>query len=113
MLSSSNIKTRNNEKSNNAKLIINEFKKPIFTNKFYININSLILTSNETTFKSNLWDQNPQRFALDQYGEFEYYPIVLLVNKVNSIFLFTASFFENRKILIPSSKEIVKVLTRT
>jgi len=98
-----------NNTSQNIRKIYAEFNGNIFNNKFYINLDYLIESSVKVNFKHN-WLYNPHKFCLDQYGVFELYPIILLVNNVKSIFEFKPDKLDN-VVISPSYNSIYKVLS--
>ena len=110
MAKSSNILQRNQEKSLHSVLILEEFKKPIFENRLYINKKALNIYSDKVKFKDLNWNQNPQKFCLDHYGEHEFYPIVLLANNIHSMFLFNFDRFVNSDIIAPKINDVIKIL---
>lgn len=107
---SSNVLNRYKEKSNNIKYIIEEFDLPIFLNRFHLSRAGLILNSKTIKFNKNNWVNNPQQFCLDQYGEYEYYRIILLVNNIRSIFLFNSNYLKNNLVIVPNETSILSIL---
>jgi len=95
--------------SQNIKNIYKEFNGELFNNKFYINLDYLLDSSIKVQFQQ-VWTYNPQKFCLAQYSIYELYPIILLVNKVNTIFEFKPDSL-NQVIISPSLFSINKVLT--
>lgn len=98
------------QKPPNIKFIINEFSKPLFLNRFYINLDGLIYNSKKINFNNNKWIQNPQKFCLDHYKIHDYYIVVLLVNNIPSIFDFDKHNFKDGVILAPSEQSILKTI---
>jgi hypothetical protein len=95
-------------KISNIKYITNEFKKPMFDNIFFLNLDGLIYNSVFETFNRNAWEYNPQQFCLDKYGQFEYYKVVLLINSIGTIL-----DFNSRKIsaiMYPSESSILSLI---
>jgi|LakMenE01Jun11ns_1017448.scaffolds.fasta_scaffold9452539_2 hypothetical protein len=97
--------------SQNIKNIHNEFNQNIFENKFFNNIEYLLSESVNIEFQS-IWTYNPHRFCLDQYDNMNLYPVILLINNVNSIFEFKSELLNNI-IVTPTSFSIYKVLSLT
>jgi len=95
--------------SQNIKKIYKEFAGDLFNNKFYINLEYLLDSSIKVQFQQ-AWLYNPQKFCLSEYSIYELYPIILLVNKTNSIFEFKPDNL-NQVIITPSLNSINKVLT--
>lgn len=94
--------------TNNIMRINNEFSKNIFENRYFINLDYLLDESNQVEFKQ-IWEYNPQKFCSEYYELADLYPIVLLTNKLNSIFEFKAERLKNF-ILAPTATSIYKVL---
>lgn len=88
--------------------IENEFVLNIFENRFFKNLEYLIDNSEKVKFQST-WNLNPQQFCLDHYNIFEIYPIILLVNNINSIFEFKNENIKNN-IISPSINSIYNLL---
>ena len=110
MLESSNVLVRYTEQTKNMRNIIEEFKLPLFMNRFYLNRAGLILNSKTAKFNKNKWVNNPQQFCLDKYGEHEYYRIILLVNNIRSIFLFNTNYLKNNLVIVPKEQSILSIL---
>lgn len=111
MPKSSNIIERYNEKSNDALLVINEFKKPLFKNRLYVSMKGLILNASLINFNDITWNQNPQKFSLDHYGQYDFYPIILLMNNIHSMFLFNMDRFSNTPVIAPKINDILQTLS--
>lgn len=98
-----------------VKGIFNEFKKAIFDNVFFTNINILRNQSTLYAFSNNRWDRRPYMFCQDIYSESGIFPIILLVNNIKSFLEFTADRFpENikneRVIIAPNLSTIIKIM---
>ena len=52
----------------------------------------------------------PEVFCLDFYNEHNYYPIILLVNNISTIFEFKIENLDQRIIIAPYEETIIKVL---
>lgn len=90
--------------------ILNEFKKPIFSNIFFRNLDYLLRTCNGVKFDKDRWIMCPHIFCNDYYGIQYFYPVILLVNNIGSFYDFFADNLISRKILAPPTEEIIKVL---
>jgi hypothetical protein len=93
----------------NIKKMNTEFNKNIFENKYFTNFEYLINNSINTDFKQ-VWVLNPQKFCADTYSTYEIYPVILMINKLNSMFEFKPDRLKNT-IVTPSLLSIYKVLT--
>lgn len=91
--------------------INDEFNRNIFENKYFINLDYLIDESSSIVFKQ-VWEHNPHKFCFEYYGLTDLYPIVLIVNKLNSIFEFKAERLKNF-VLAPTASSIYKILMLT
>jgi len=103
-------------KSKNRSIIDSEFTNHFngdspLSNKFRINISSLLDTDNFSyvKFTDDKWLYSPDLFCLDYYGSTEYWPVILLVNKLKSRFEFKPNNLENNLIVAPSSTLITRV----
>ena len=97
--------------SSNQNKVINEFKKSIHDNIFFINIDSLQSNSKFITFDVEKWSQRPDVFCNDYYKNSSYYQILLLVNNIKTIFNFTPEAVKNRIIIAPTEAAIIKLLS--
>jgi len=97
-------------KHKNIQYIIDEFTKPLFLNKFYINKEGLIYNSDTIFTFREVWKQNPQKLAMEYYDEFEFYRIILLVNNISSVFAFDAKNLKNGHVIVPKKKIILQIL---
>ena len=93
----------------NIRKIYDEFNGNIFENKYFTNVDYLLDNSTTTKFKQQ-WNLNPHKFCYENYSISELSPVILLVNKLNSMFEIKS---ENLKglIITPSLSSIFKVLT--
>jgi len=110
MTQASNVLVNFRQKYKNTQFIIQEFDKPLFENRFFINKNGLIYNSKSVPNFQNIWVQNPQRFALDYYGDYDFYRIILLVNDINSVFRFDLNNLKNGVIIAPSKTAILQTI---
>ncbi len=60
-------------------------------------------------FSKTLWNMRPEAFCFDFYKEHNFYPIILLVNNISTIFKFTPENVEDRIIIAPKFKIIIKI----
>jgi hypothetical protein len=91
-----------------TQILVNEFSKPLFENKYYNYIDFLKLNSDTVIFNMEKWNINPLQFCQDHYGNQYYYLIVNMVNNINSFFEFTKDKFQNG-IIAPKTDYIIKV----
>jgi hypothetical protein len=94
-----------------VKNIFLEYKKPIFDNVFFNNKQLLIQQCKYELFDNDRWVMRPHEFCQDIYGEQYFYPVILTVNNINSIFEFTSENFYKRLIITPNEDIIYKVLS--
>ena len=59
-----------------AQKILSEFKKPIFKNSFFTNLDLLRLNSEKIEFSNNSWNMRPEKFCLDYYKEPFFSPVI-------------------------------------
>lgn len=100
-----------NSISTTDNLILNEFLKDINDNVFIKNKKFLTMSSltRKIIFDSK-WNQNPQQFCTDFYKSQYFYPVILLINNIPTVFDFTSKSFETRPIITPSAKDILQLL---
>ena len=110
MSQASNTLVTYKQKHKNIQYIIDEFAKPLFLNKFYINKDGLIYNSDIIKTFREVWKQNPQKLAMEYYDDFEFYRIILLVNNIPSVFAFDAKNLKNGQIIVPKKNTILKIL---
>lgn len=97
--------------SYDVKLILQEFKRPILENSFFVNKKLLLDNSKLTLFDSNRWIMRPYVYCNDIYDEQYIYPIILLVNNIGSAFDFIPENFYKRIIITPSKSSILTILS--
>jgi len=91
--------------------IFEEFNKPIHENLFMINLLFLKTNSDHVSFNNTKWEMRPEVFCLDQYEDrFYFYPIILLVNEISTIFNFTRENLKNGIIIAPLLEAILKFM---
>jgi hypothetical protein len=95
------------DRSSSIRNISYEFNNSIISNLFFKNKDYLILSSKNVKFKNN-WQYNPQLFCHEFYEISELYPVILLVNNLNSIFEFKAEVLSNT-VIAPSLSSIYNV----
>jgi disulfide oxidoreductase YuzD len=95
----------------NTKKIIEEFNKPIFKNKFFINKKLLYEDPQLINFNNTRWVRQPLIFCDDIYSEPYLYPIILLVNNVGSIIDFVPEKIYRRIIIAPKMQNIQSILS--
>lgn len=110
MSQASNVLVNYSQKYNNTKYIIDEFDKPLFENRFFINKSGLIYNSKIVSNFKNVWAQSPQKFALEYYNDYDFYRIILLVNNIKSVFLFDYKNLKNGAIIAPSREIILQTI---
>lgn len=110
MSQASNVLVNYSQKTSNTQFIIEEFDKPLFENRFFINKAGLILNSELVSEFKNRWVQNPQMFALDYYNDYDFYRVILLVNTIKSIFRFDQSNLKNGVIIAPTKSVIFQTI---
>ena len=101
------------------KRMFNEFRKPIFNNVFFKNIDSLRLNSDYVDFNQDKWFQQPTVFCMDMYKESQLFPVILLVNHMKSFLEFTPDYciqvrtpnIQRQVIIVPYRSEIRQVLS--
>jgi hypothetical protein len=94
-----------------AKRIIDHFNRSLFENKFFINKDYLYFNSVKVPFDRQRWYRRPEVFCLDRFEEHLYYPVILLVNNVDSRFSFIPeNLMVENYIITPSKQSILKVL---
>ena len=79
------------------------------SNLFFKNKKGLIFDAKVVQFTSEKWRYNPQLFCQDQYGSQHYYPIILIVNNIGSIYEFTKDTLLDG-IVTPLLSTITKVI---
>lgn len=110
MTQASHLLTNYTNKYKNTQYVIEEFDRPLFQNRFFINKAGLILNSILVKDFKNIWVQNPQKFALDLYDDFDFYRVILLVNDIPSIFRFDLKYLKNKVVYAPSKMLIIQTV---
>lgn len=86
-----------------------EFNKLKTENRFFKNVDSLLLNAEKVKFSSNQWNMNPKQFCLDHYGEQDFYLIILMINNIRSYFDFYEENIKDRRIIAPLENKIRKI----
>lgn len=84
-----------NSFNGNARTIIDEFVKNPNLNVFFKNKDGLKFNSTTVEFKSLKWNYNPMQFCSEYYGEQYFYPIILVVNDLSSMYQFNNDVLNN------------------
>lgn len=92
-----------------VQLIISEFTKPIMQNVFFKNIYALRDGASSVPFSNNVWTMRPERFCLDYYGESYFYPVILLINDIGTVFNFRPDKMKSQNIIAPSYDKITSL----
>lgn len=110
MTETANLIIEYQKQSNDGRVILAEFAKPLFSNIFYKNKKFLLDNSSKVDFNNNRWTQNPHQFCLDTYETQQIFPIILLCNDLKSLFEFN---YDQMKGIIktPTLSSIISVLT--
>lgn len=111
MESKSNLLNYLSSQSYDVKLILSEFADDIMNNKFYINKEYLIENSIYVKFDIDKWKYRPNIFCNDYYQEQYFYPVILLVNNITTMFNFVPDSFLNQLIIAPNKNAIIKLIS--
>ena len=101
------------ELSTDTALILDEFTKPIQLNVFFNNKEYLVNESELVLFDKDRWKLRPYVFCNDYYKNQHFYPVILLVNGLSSMFEFLPDNFDSRYIFVPPRASILKILSLT
>jgi hypothetical protein len=88
-----------------------EFNRNIHSNIFITHYNVLRDTSEDILFSSDSWTYNPKKLCIDYYNEYSLYPIVMLINNINSILLFKKDNFKDNLIKMPTYNKIFELIS--
>ena len=91
--------------------ILNEFKKPIHSNVFFRNRDTLLENSTLVYFQKGSWRMKPDIFCVDHYKSPYIFPVILMINNLGSIFEFISENLVNEFIVAPFKNNIVKLLS--
>lgn len=101
-------------------ILYNDYFKS-HTSKPYNNLNSTnlenkiktnkqwLLTQSKIMKLNNTYDQAPDKVAYDYYGDDLYYPVVMEMNNISSVFNFTIDNLDGR-VILPSLEAIHTIL---
>lgn len=106
----SDFKKYYNQEEYTSKLVLREFNKPPHQNCFFRNLEVLRVESIYVGFDNSSWRMRPDKFCSDYYKNHNFYPIILLVNNISTLFKFTAEDVTKRVIIAPKYKIIIKIL---
>lgn len=90
--------------------IFEEFRKDIMFNIFFQNINYLHNYSSVVKFNKDYWIYKPEIFCADYYSDHFFWPVILLVNDLGSIFNFHPNNLKEQYIIAPSKESINTVI---
>ena len=93
------------------KKLINEYKKDIHKNVFFINLDALRDESDVVEFNIQRWTYRPMMFCNEIYGEPNYAQVLMTVNNINSFLDFKEENFRDGLILVPPEETILRVLS--
>jgi hypothetical protein len=100
-----------------VKDVLEEYKKPIFENKFFKHIEYLTNDKQikKVLFDKSRWEMRPYMFCYDTYGEdYQYlHPVIMTVNKIRSVHDFLPDNVEDSLIITPSIEAIQKVSNKS
>lgn len=106
----SNLQKFYNNLDTTSTLIFKEFKKKLFDNSFFLNLEYLIEESELVEFDKESWKRRPELFCNDYYGNPNYYLIVLLVNNLDSRFHFHPNNIIDNYIYASTQDSVKKIL---
>lgn len=110
MRSTSNLANQFDLYSTDIMSLMDEFAKSPHSNIFFKNKKGLINSAKEVTFSKQKWNRNPMQFCSDHYGKQYYYPAILVVNSIGSVYQFTQSNLSN-VIIAPLQSMIISLLS--
>lgn len=91
--------------------VLEEFKNNIHDNVFFENADFLWENSSLVKFSKDVWKFRPEIFCLDYYSEPYFFPAVLSVNNLGSVFEFSPSNLAKELIIAPSKANIIKLIS--
>jgi len=91
-------------------LISKEFNKSIHDNVFYMNKDYLLLNCKLVPFSKEIWKYRPELFCAEYYEVPLIYPVIIMINKLKSIFEFLPENLKRRKIISPTLYAIEECL---
>ena len=107
----SNLRQYYSQFSYNAKKILNEYKKDINQNVFFLNIDALRTEADLIEFKIQRWTYRPMMFCNEIYSEPNFAPVIMTVNNINSFFDFKEENFYSGVVISPPREVILRVLS--
>lgn len=87
-----------------------EFTKSIHENVFRTNLDYLLANAEFYKFNKHVWRMRPDYFCADIYKHSFVYPVILLTNKLKSIFEFIPENLPENVVVTPTLKSIIKIL---
>lgn len=111
MSQTSNLSKHFKNQTYDVKKLLNEFTKEISQNKFFRNYDHLLNDSEFVKFSKDNWIFKPYNFCKDYYEEPYFYPVVLLINNIGSMFDFKQENFINNFIIAPRKSAIIYVMS--
>lgn len=99
-----NIITKNTE-------IIDSFIEPHIFENYFIKYRYLLEEDVSCKIIDARYDFRPDLLAFELYGQDFWYPAILIINNISSIFQFKADYLDNR-CRIPSVQSINSILTK-
>lgn len=109
MNETSNLKFHFLNQSPISKIVIQEFNKPLFENKFFLYIDTLRYDADIVKFSKNKWENNTLQFCQDEYSDQYLFPIIHLANSINTIYEFNS---ENLPIIIKPKLSTINYIAR-
>jgi len=106
----SNLNVHFKQLSTNTNRIVEEFTKPIHLNVFSRNKESLLLNCEVVFFEKDNWKMRPDIFCMEHYKDPYFYPVVLMINKLGSVFEFVPDNLIKGLIIAPIRRKMIKLL---
>ena len=91
--------------------VLSEFKKDIHLNSFFNNSDFLWNNSSLVKFKKDVWRYRPEIFCLDYYDEPYFFPVILCINNLGSVFEFTPANLSQELIITPRKSDIIELMS--
>lgn len=108
MEQTSNLATDNQR--SDYQLVSKEFNKSIHDNVFYMNKDYLLLNCKLVNFSKEIWKYRPEFFCAEYYETPLIYPVIIMINKLKSIFEFLPENLERQQIIAPKLQTITECL---
>ena len=93
------------------KKILNEYKKDIHKNVFFINLDALRDEADLVEFRIQRWEMRPMLFCSEIYSEPNLAQVIMTTNNIHSFFDFREANFRDSLILAPRKDVILRVLS--